>query len=332
MTTRGDHTKIVIIGFNIGEAGSYVNGPGCCLFNFVNFLKKSDENIKIDIYCEIPKGRLSRDLEVRSLSDPSLSQSIRSCDVVHLWSGMTQLQKNALVYASHLGKKIIIGPNVIDTVNFDKEQSFLFNGLGDSKINYSKILTTNDKLNYKIAKDHRIPLGKIEKFLVGPDIKQWRRSENKGEFILWKGNSKHFVKDVEFALRVKEALPQYRFKFFGHPKPYDYLGHIDEAKRAKLYFSTSMSETMGLTLVEQWACGTPSVTHPKIYMHGENYKTGIITNKTIEDYCQAITEIMEDESLCKKLSTGAEEFVKNNFSRKAVLKNYFTILENLGVM
>ena len=70
---------------------------------------------------------------------------------------------------------------------------------------------------------------------------------------------------------------------------------------------------MGLALAEQWTAGIPSVTHPKIYLHGENYKTGIITNRTVDDYCSTIREIMEDDTLYKSLSEGAEHYARYGF-------------------
>ena len=53
---------------------------------------------------------------------------------------------------------------------------------------------------------------------------------------------------------------------------------------------------------------------------GENYQTGIITNKDLISYCSAIKEIMENESLYQHLSLGAQTYVKNHFSNTA--QNY----------
>lgn len=84
----------------------------------------------------------------------------------------------------------------------------------------------------------------------------------------------------------------------------------------------SLSETIGLSMVEQWAAGIPSVTHPKIYLHRVNYFTGIITSRTVDDYVEAIEEIMEDDLLYQQLSIGARKFVEGRFLPEAVLQNF----------
>jgi len=85
-----------------------------------------------------------------------------------------------------------------------------------------------------------------------------------------------------------------------------------------------------MALMEQWAAGVPSVTHPKIYQHGENYKTGIITNKDIDSYCEAITEIMENSRLRADLSKGARDYMLNKFDPKLIADQYFRILNNVS--
>jgi glycosyltransferase involved in cell wall biosynthesis len=166
----------------------------------------------------------------------------------------------------------------------------------------------------------------IETFIVGPDLDLWSPSNIKDNFILWKGNSNHHVKDVNFALKLKEKLTKYNFNIMGYPKPYNYLQHIEIAKRAYLYVNTSISETKSQTLMESWSSGVPSVTHPKIYLHGINYETGIITSKTIEDYCEAITEVMENPVLRKRMSEGARAYCLNNFTESITLLNYYAAI------
>ena len=83
-----------------------------------------------------------------------------------------------------------------------------------------------------------------------------------------------------------------------------------------------------MSLAEQWACGIPSVTHPNIYLHGNNYETGIITNRNVDDYCDAISEIMEDESLYRRLSNGCIKFIKESFSDSLIIENYLNFINN----
>jgi glycosyltransferase involved in cell wall biosynthesis len=169
-------------------------------------------------------------------------------------------------------------------------------------------------------------MARMKILMIGPDFELWEPSDVKTDEILWKGNGGQYVKGVNFGLEISRNLPQYKFNFIGHPKPYHYDGHIKRAKQAKLYICTSLSETMGLALAEQWAAGIPSVTHPQIYLHGENYKTGIITNRTVADYCEAIEEIMESPKLYQRLSKGAYEYARKNFSDDVIIANYEGII------
>ena len=83
--------------------------------------------------------------------------------------------------------------------------------------------------------------------------------------------------------------------------------------------------------MEQLSCGVPSVVHPKIYFPGINYETGIITNKNISDFSDAIIEIMENKVLYNHLSSGAINFAKNKFSKDLLMSSYKNILDSVNV-
>ena len=285
--------RITILTFNYGNAGRYANGPGMCLINFVKQMKAWD--VEVDIYSILKSEH--RHVKPLRINCSDLAKSIKSSDIIHHWSGIGP----EFVYANKLAqsfenKEVLVGPNVIDTVDFKKEASFL------GQIKYNFIFTVNKRLKYQIAKKHKIDPWKIKIMQVGPDTKLWMPNNIDNGKILWKGNSKHLVKNVKFALEVKKRLPQYDFEFIGYPNPYDYRDHIKLAKSCHLYITTSMSETMGLGLAEQWLADIPSITHPKIYLHGENYRTGIITSYNVDSYCESISEIMEDDDLYKSLT------------------------------
>jgi glycosyltransferase involved in cell wall biosynthesis len=310
--------RIVFIAFNYAHAGRVVNGPGMCLENLTNMLHKYGSHT-IDIFTEIPHR--SRNIN-RIHHKDKLQDKIRKADLVIHWSGLTPLCCSASQLASSLGKRLILGPNLIDTVEYLKEERFL------KTVNFEKILTVNERLKYRIINKYRLPLRAADVLLVGPDLDIWFSTPGNDGTILWKGNSSQFVKDIDFALAVQDKLKdKYDFKFIGYPQPYEYKHHIADAKRSKLFISTSLSETMGLSMVEQWAAGIPSVTHPKIYLHGINYFTGIITNRTVDDYVEAIEEIMEDDLLYQQLSLGARKFVEERFSHEAVLRNFEKVIK-----
>jgi glycosyltransferase involved in cell wall biosynthesis len=305
--------NIVIIAFNYANAGKTVNGPGMCLENFAKIVNKYSEHT-LDIFTEIThRSKLINRIHYKD----KLLEKIKEADLVIHWSGLTKLASDAVKLANKQNKRVFIGPNLIDTVELLKEQRYL------KQIKFDKILTVNERLKYRIMKVHDMPLSSVDVLIVGPDLDSWFPTDGNDGTILWKGNSKQFVKDVDFALEIKERLKdKYDFKFIGYPNPYDYKKHIANAKRSKLYICTSLSETMGLGLVEQWAAGVPSITHPKIYMHGLNYYTGIITTRTIDDYVEAIEEVMENDALYRQLSLGARKYAEERFSPEAVLRNF----------
>lgn len=301
--------ELTIITFNYGNAGRYVNGPGMCLVSFVKKLR--DAGVKVNVFSKL-KSSFG---DVHSLSDTrALRKAISRSDILQHWSGIDSQFIVAINIAKDFGLKVLVGPNVLDTVKFGHEKVFL------SRVKYDKILTVNERLKFRLSRLHNIVLEKIDTLMVGPDEDLWAPTDKDNGKILWKGNSDSYVKGIEFGLKVQKELSEYDFEFIGYPNPYDYKSHINLAKSCHLYISTSLSETMGLALAEQWCAGIPSVTHPKIYLHGENYKTGIITNRSVSDYCDTIREIMEDDTLYRVLSKGAKDYVSKNMTEGFALK------------
>jgi glycosyltransferase involved in cell wall biosynthesis len=313
--------KITFIGFNFGSTRAFTNGPG---MSFYNFLSAVSNRISISIFTAIPVEQKIKGIKYYTINEKDkLRYHISDSDYVHHWSGIDKRFVDALKMANRFGKRIISGPNVLDTVQLKKEKTYL------EAINPDLFLTVNERLKYTIAKIHDIPVSIISSFVVGPDLEAWSPSEDSSKIILWKGNCTHKVKDVEFGLKLRTLMPQYKFLFLGYPAPYDYLKHIPVAKSAKLYINTSLSETKSQALLESWAAGVPSITHPKVYMHGENYRTGIIVGKSLEEYREAIIEVMENNVLHKNLSAGAISFSQENFSKKVIMNKYFHLLDGI---
>tara|TARA_B100001094_G_scaffold333431_1_gene412116 strand:- start:2358 stop:3296 length:939 start_codon:yes stop_codon:yes gene_type:complete len=311
--------RLTILAFNFGPTKRFTNGPGMSLYNFCKALSP---HFEIDLFLDIKNEVSIPGVSFYSSKDCiSYFKSIEKANIVHHWSGLTFELGKRVKEANIAGKKIILGPNLLDCVELEKEKKLLHN------ISFYKILSVNDRLKYSISFNHDIHHQMIETFIVGPNLKMWAPSDGRDNFILWKGNANHHVKDVYFALKLKEKLTKYNFNIMGYPKPYKYLEHIAEAKRARLYIGTSLSETKSQTLMESWASAIPSVTHPKIYLHGINYGTGIIASKNIDDYSEAISEIMDNPVLQKRLSEGAYQYCLDNFSYSALLEQYYKALE-----
>ena len=82
--------------------------------------------------------------------------------------------------------------------------------------------------------------------------------------------------------------------------------------------------------MEQWSAGVPSVTHPQVYLHGENYSTGIFISRDVDSYCEAISEIMENSELRKDLSLGARQYMLESFNPRLIVEQYLRILKDVG--
>lgn len=316
--------KIVVLAFNIGISKGLVNGPGVSLWNFLKFASKYMQDIEFCVYTRmqtsttIPRVRM---MTVNHATD--LVADIKSCDLLHCWSGLTNSFLNIIKIANLHDKPVVLGPNLLDTVNIEREKAFL------EEVSFEKILTVNNMLTHFVAKRHKVERRFIEELVVGPDAKLWEPPGEYEDYILWKGNASHKVKDVEFAKIIAKKLNKYKFLFLGDVRPYDYYGHMTAASKAYIYINTSFSETKGMALLEQWAAGVPSVTHPKIFQHGRNYQTGIVTNKDVESYCDAISEIMENKALRAELSSGARRYIEEKFPPEDIAKKYKEIIKDV---
>jgi glycosyltransferase involved in cell wall biosynthesis len=295
------------------------------LYNFAKFASEYLPEIQLSIYTHMESSSIIPGIKIKTTKQTTdLLDDIKHCNAFHCWSGLTDTFLTIVRLANTFRKPVILGPNLFDTVEYKKEKAFLNN------TEYKTILTVNDRLKYLILDKHVLLTDKIESFIVGPDIDTWCPPDKYDKYILWKGNSKHMVKDIGFAKEIRNKLRQYEFLFLGDNKPYGYSDHIEVAKKASLYISTSLSETKGMALMEQWSAGVPSVTHPKIYQHGENYKTGIITSRDVGSYCEAISEIMENSKLRNDLSLGARRFVLENFNPKLIIEQYIEIIKDVS--
>jgi hypothetical protein len=315
--------KITIVAFNCGPGKKFTNGPGMSLFNFI---KSVSGHIKIDLFTSLPFDHdIGNVKSFRIDNRAALTRSISTSSCVHHWSGIDHRFILAGSIANKACKPLIVGPNVIDCVQVKLEKNLL------AEVTPSVVLTVNKRIMFLASKQHSISLDVMDTLVIGPDTKLWSPTGKNEGFILWKGNAQHYAKDISFALKIKDSMPEYNFKILGYPSPYEYYSHIPVAKSAALYINTSISETKGNTNLEQLSCGVPSVVHPKIYLPGINYETGIITNRNVDDYQCAIKEIMDNKVLRKHLSEGAVDFVQRRFSEASVFEKYRSILEGLNV-
>ena len=152
--------KICLLAFNVGEAGGYSNGPGNCIYNFIKIIKRYGSNINLDVFSEMQLGTLgSKSKASFAKNKIQLYESIKECNILHIWSGIGRVQLEAAIFAKAMGKKVIVGPNCLDTVFKQKEQAFM------SGFEPDLVLTVNDSLKYKLSKEYNLSLDKITKLL-----------------------------------------------------------------------------------------------------------------------------------------------------------------------
>jgi len=312
MTTI-ENKRILIVGFNIGFAGRHVNGPGISLYNFCRILSKK----KVNYVCSSCLEPRSFRRNVNFVDFQSLSfLKDKKFDAIHIWSEISDY--NLSILKKMTTNTLILGPNLLDCVNVEKEKVILRKYMS---LNYKNIVfySINRDISRKIYKMHNITSDTLS---IGPDFEIWKDDVEKKDFILWKGNSNQYVKNVKQALDIKKRLPSLKFIIMGHPHPYSYENHIEIAKKAKIYFSTSFSETKSNTVSEQMDCETPHGTKKKIIFKGLDKETGIITDGSTESYCNAINEILSNKSLYSHMKKKSSEYCRDYFNHNEIVLNY----------
>lgn len=295
-----------LLAFNYGY-GSFTNGPGISCWNFTKFC-----NTKFNIFIKLKTDIINDN--VKNIKEYNNNKT----NYVHWWSGLTEEFFNIVKKEKKQGKKIILGPNLFDGSNPDHEIKIC------KEIQPDLILVVNKEIKYKLKKYLNY---KIEDFMTGPDYDLWVPPKDKYiNKILWKGNTSHESKDISTALELRKKIVD-KMEFIGYPYPYRYMEHVREASGYAGFVCTSLSETKSEAVLEQLAAGVPVITHPKVFMMGLHYKTGIIVNKNIEEFAQAALLLLESESLRTDLSIGAREFVLQNF-KKETLSDYYLWLLN----
>jgi hypothetical protein len=296
--------KIDFICFNYYNLGLTHNGPGISLWGLCSILKR--KNIEFRVFSKMH----SIDRDALDLSDYKPSK-----ETTHtiIWSG---LRADVYSYLRMFKVDFILGPNMFDNTNIAEEKRFL------SYLKPKKFIFINDMVRFKVIKTHNIDPSITSTFSAPPDLSLWK-SEKKEDFVLWKGNSRHLIKNVSLASKIERLIPEIPFVFI---KDYKYKEHIELAKKAKIYISTSDSETLSMNLLEQLSCGTPCVINKDHFLWGENYKTTIISEKNEEAYATAISELWYNDELYRYMNKCSSKWIEENFSDDIVLSKFLECL------
>lgn len=305
---------ICFITFNYFDIRGTPNGPGTSLWGLTSILKR--KNIDYIVFSKFNSGIANS--KVKHISDiPLYKDLISKCEYVVIWSGASQRIDMSIHFDFLKGKKVIFGPNMMDGVNPQELSCY-------NAVQPSKIMVTNSKIKFILNEKYKFELNKIYEFMSPPDLSFWRPNKKKEDLILWKGNSSHEVKNFVFAKMVESKLNKENIVVLNN---YDYFKHIDLASSASVYFSTSISETISMTLLEQLSSGVPSIINPGHFLWGENYKTTIMSNLNVNEYVDKIKEIYYNKTLQNYMSEQSVEWIKQNFSDDVVLNKFIKTLE-----
>jgi glycosyltransferase involved in cell wall biosynthesis len=296
--------NINILTFNYGY-GSFTNGPGISCWNFTKFCKK-----KFNIFTKL-------DSYIYSDNILSFKKYNYNSDIFHWWSGDVPEFLDIAIKESKLGKKIIIGPNLLDGTNPEREIQIC------NMVKPSVILTVNKEIKYKINKYINFP---IEEFMTGPDYDLWTPKKDINDKILWKGNSRDLSKDISMALHLKKKFVD-NMDIYGYSNIYSYPDTVIPHSKYYMYVSTSLSETKSEAVLEQMAAGVPCITNRNVFISGINYKTGIISDRNLNEYSKNIKFLLNNKNLRKEMSISARQFILENFN-KNYLDSYYNWIIN----
>lgn len=300
---------ILLISFNFFNPAGVNSGPGISIWGLCSILERA--GIEYKVFSHV----YSMDRKVKSIKDITDDDIKRAKHIIY-WSGLISDMYKVLDRIQKY-KNFIVGPNLLDGVEKEKEAVFL------KRFNPLKIMCTNTMIKYKILSTHNLNEEKIHTFMSPPDLSLWKKTD-KEDFILWKGNPNHFVKNYNLAKDIVFNLKNERVLVCLN---YNYLKHIELASKASLFFSTSMSETISMNLLEQWSCGTPAVITPGHFLRGDNYGCSIIAEGNTDDFVKKIREVFHNKVLLRHMSDYSYEWMQQNFSDKVVLDNFYRILE-----
>ena len=126
MITEGNSKKVVILAFNLGISGELVNGPGISLRNLLLFVKTLYPNVSFSIFTRYSVTERFEDLCLYNIRDKyTLRSEIEAADIVHCWSGLQSDFFDGIKIANSLFKPVILGPNLLDSVDIDLEKKIL---------------------------------------------------------------------------------------------------------------------------------------------------------------------------------------------------------------
>lgn len=169
-------------------------------------------------------------------------------------------------------------------VGNNSKQIILFLG----RINFKKGLDLLAKAYGKIARNR----DDVHLVIVGPDDEGYRRKVE-----IW----------------LKEEGVHSKVTFSGMLLGHDKLSAFVDAD---IFVLPSYTENFGITVVEAMACNVPVLITDKVNIHQEvrSWDAGYVIGCNAELLAEALTRMLDDHGLCKRLSINGRKLVEAEFS------------------
>jgi len=205
--------------------------------------------------------------------------------------------------------------------------------------NADAIVCNSETIANKFRK--QLPNKKIVMIRNGYPIRKLEGPPEKKGYVLW-ASRLTWYKRPGLLIEIAKRLPNYRFIAVGRgdydfsraPRNLHFLGFkngeelYDLFKHANLFLNTSLVEGFPNTLIESGIYYTPYVTFYDPENIVKNYQLGFQI-RSIDEAVQAISELMENPSLRRKMGINIRKYVEENHDIDNIVTEYETLFDEL---
>jgi len=247
----------------------------------------------------------------------------------------------------------IVKQKLLKVVYYPLEQWFLgkVNRIIATSPNYINLSCNLQKFREKTT---IIPIGIDPKLYPAPDENECKKIQKKfGKFILFVGQLRYYkglhllikaAKDLDTNIvligKGKEELRLKQIAKSEMVKNIYFLGSLENDAKvnylkscyALILPSHLKSEAFGISLLEGAMFAKPLISckiGTGVEFINQHMQTGLVTKPTSEDIRDAITKLLKDESLAKKLGNNAKLRFKKMFTAQSMIKDIWKEIETL---
>ena len=233
-------------------------------------------------------------------------------------------------------KKIILKYEVYTLKRYEREISKYYNLVFTNSFEDAKYLQKNGVKNIKLFPP-----------LIDREFYKFENLEKKN-VITFVGKMDYSPNPHAVLYFIKEILPEiekiypnhFKFKIIGANTPSwmfklqnDKIKVLGEVEDIRPYLSESkvfvaplkFGTGIKVKIIEAMALGVPVVT-TSVGVEGINVKNGVhlFIKDEPKDFAKCVVELLEDESLRKRIAENAKNYVFENFDAEKYVKKYFT--------